>query len=98
MTMEKQYCVYILASKKYGTLYIGVTNNLIKRVYQHTENLVDGFTKKYAIHQLVYYEIFDDIYQAICREKQLKQWIRQWKINLIESKNPQWINLTPGLL
>lgn len=95
--MEKQYCVYILASKKYGTLYIGVTSNLATRIYKHKENLMDGFTKKYHIHQLVYYEIYDDVFHAITREKQLKKWKRQWKINLIESKNPQWINLTYGV-
>ncbi len=90
---RKTYYVYILASKKYGTLYIGVTNNLLKRVYQHKESLVDGFTKKYGIHKLVYYEQHEDINHAILREKQIKKWRRDWKINLIESENPQWLDL-----
>ena len=74
----KQYYVYILASKKNGTLYIGVTSNLIKRVYEHQNNLVDGFTKNYNVHNLVYYEITEDIHNAITREKQLKKWKRNW--------------------
>ena len=94
---EKQYFVYILASKTYGTLYTGVTSNLIQRIYQHKESLVEGFTKKYYVHRLVYYEIHADIYEAITREKHLKKWNRQWKINLIEQKNPQWLDLSIGL-
>jgi putative endonuclease len=94
---EKQYCVYILASKKYGTLYTGITSNLAQRMYQHQEGLVDGFTKKYDVHQLVYYEVHLDVYEAITREKQIKKWNRQWKINLIEQNNPQWLNLANGL-
>ena len=93
----KQYCVYILASKKYGTLYTGITSNLAQRMYQHQEGLVDGFTKKYDVHQLVYYEVHLDVYEAITREKQIKKWNRQWKINLIEQNNPQWLNLANGL-
>ncbi len=88
-----QYYVYLLASKKYGALYTGVTNDLIKRVYEHKESLVDGFTKKYKVHQLVYYEIHDDVHEAILREKQIKKWNRDWKINLIEKDNPHWIDL-----
>jgi putative endonuclease len=95
--MEKQYFVYLLASKPYGTLYVGVTNNLIQRVFQHKEGLVDGFTKKYDVHQLVYYEVYLDIREAILREKRIKKWNRQWKINLIEQNNPHWINLGIGL-
>jgi len=94
---EKQCCVYILASKKYGTLYTGITSNLAQRMYQHQEGLVDGFTKKYDVHQLVYYEVHLDVYEAITREKQIKKWNRQWKINLIEQNNPQWLNLANGL-
>ena len=78
---------------KNGTLYIGVTNNLIKRVYEHKNDLVEGFTKKYQVHNLVYYEIFDSVYEAISREKQMKKWKRQWKINLIEKINPLWQDL-----
>lgn len=87
------YYVYILASKRNGTLYIGVTNNLIKRVYEHKNNLIDGFTKKYNVHRLVYYEEFNDVKEAIIREKRIKKWRRQWKIKLIESFNPEWCNL-----
>lgn len=94
---EKQYYVYLLASKKYGTLYVGVTSNLAQRMYQHQKGLFEGFTKKYNVHQLVYYEIHSDVYEAITREKQIKKWNRQWKINLIEQNNPQWLNLTTGL-
>ena len=89
----KQYYVYILASKKNGTLYIGVTNNLLKRVYEHKSNLVGGFTQKYNVHNLVYYEEHNDIGKAITREKQMKKWKRQWKIELIEQFNPQWRDL-----
>jgi putative endonuclease len=95
--MEKQYFVYLLASKPYGTIYTGVTSNLIQRVFQHKEGLVDGFTKKYDVHQLVYYEVHLDIREAILREKRIKKWNRQWKINLIEQNNPHWINLSIGL-
>ena len=94
---EKQYCVYILASKKYGTLYTGITSNLAQQMYQHQEGLGDGFTKKYDVHQLVYYEVHLDVYEAITREKRIKKWNRQWKINLIEENNPQWLNLANGL-
>ena len=89
----KEYYVYILASKQNGTLYVGVTNDLIRRVYEHKSGLVDGFTKQYGVHQLVYYESTDDIQIAILREKQLKGWNRQWKIDLIESENPEWNDL-----
>ena len=92
-----QYYVYILASAKYGTLYVGITSDLIGRVYQHKEKLVDGFTKKYRVHQLVYYEIHGDVHEAILREKQIKKWNRDWKINLIERENPHWCDLYVGL-
>ena len=88
-----QYYVYILASAKYGTLYVGITSDLIGRIYQHKEKLVDGFTKKYNIHQLMYYEVHGDIHEAILREKQIKKWNRDWKINLIERDNPHWCDL-----
>lgn len=94
---EKQYYVYILASQKYGTIYTGVTSNLIGRLYQHKEGLIDGFTKKYQVNQLVYYEVHQDVYAAIMREKQIKKWNRQWKINLIEQNNPHWIDLAATL-
>ena len=94
---ENQYYIYILANKRNGTLYIGVTSNLVKRVYEHKNNIIDGFTKKYSIHKLVYYEITDDIESAIRREKQLKKWNRKWKMNLIEKNNPEWKDLYFGL-
>lgn len=91
--MQNSYYVYILASTKNGTLYIGVTNNLIKRVKQHKDNLVEGFTKKYNIHLLVYFEECSDVREALVREKQLKKWNRNWKIELIETTNPEWSDL-----
>ena len=87
----------MLASKRNGTVYIGVTNNLLKRVNQHKNNLVDGFTEKYNVHDLVYYEKHNDACAAITREKRIKKWKRQWKINLIEKSNPDWIDLYEGL-
>lgn len=89
----KQYYVYILASKKNGTLYIGVTNSLVRRVYEHKEELIEGFTKKYDVKNLVYYEILNEINEAIKREKALKKWLRKWKIDLIEKMNPEWKDL-----
>ena len=93
-----QYYLYILASIKNGTLYIGVTNNLLRRISEHKNDSVDGFTKKYKIHKLVYYEEINDIKVAIQREKQVKKWERQWKINLIEKNNPEWKDLYYDLL
>ena len=87
------YYVYILSSKRNGTLYIGVTNDVIERVKQHKEKKVSGFTKKYDVNRLVYYEEFQYVYDAIAREKQLKHWNRSWKIQLIESQNPEWTDL-----
>ncbi|MBI2623227.1 MAG: GIY-YIG nuclease family protein [Candidatus Liptonbacteria bacterium] len=86
-------CVYILASRRNGTLYIGVTSNLKKRVYEHKHGVVEGFTKKYGVHMLVYYECTSDVKSAIAREKQLKKWRRAWKIKLIEEQNPRWKDL-----
>lgn len=91
--MAKSLYVYILASKRNGTLYIGVTNDLKRRVYEHKSNLIEGFTKAYHVHRLVYFEKIDDAYQAILREKRLKKWKRAWKIELIEEKNPEWKDL-----
>jgi len=90
---EKTYFVYILASKRNGTLYIGTTSDLIKRVYQHKNNLVDGFTKKYQVHNLVYFEQTPNVMSAIEREKNLKAWKRKWKIDLIEKNNYEWRDL-----
>lgn len=91
--MDGQPAVYILASKRNGTLYIGVTSDLRKRIWDHREGVVEGFTKKYAVHMLVYYELFTDMYSAITREKRLKKWRRAWKIRLIEKQNPRWDDL-----
>ena len=89
----KQCYVYILASKRNGTLYIGVTRDLAKRVYEHKQNLIEGFTKEHNIHELVYYEHHNEVEEAILREKQMKKWNRKWKIRLIEEKNPDWKDL-----
>ena len=94
----KQYYVYILASKRNGTLYIGVTSDLFKRIYEHKANLVKGFTEKYKVHKLVYYEATDNVESAITREKQLKKWNRNWKLELIESTNPKWHDLYDELV
>ena len=91
--MSRQYHVYILASKPNGTLYIGVTNNIARRVWQHKEALVEGFTKKYSVDRLVYCEAFARPQEAIQREKRLKKWNRAWKVRLIESTNPEWKDL-----
>ena len=92
-----QYFVYILASKRNGTLYIGVTNNLLKRVHQHKNDVTEGFTRKYNVHSLVYYEVFNRIQDAITREKQMKKWKRQCKMELIEKSNPNWEDLFESL-
>lgn len=88
-----EFYVYILSSKQNGTLYTGVTSDLVKRIYEHKNNLADGFTKKYNIHQLVWYEIHETAETAITREKQIKKWQRKWKLELIERNNPQWKDL-----
>jgi putative endonuclease len=93
MTNTKTYYVYVLASKRNGTLYIGVTNDLERRLYEHKNNLVDGFTKRYKVHHLVYYESVNDVNAALQREKQLKRWSRKWKTELIEKVNPELSDL-----
>jgi putative endonuclease len=95
--MSKQYYVYILASKRNGTLYAGMTSNLIKRVWQHKNKLIPGFTEKYSVTDLVYYEIHEDVLDAITREKQIKKWNRAWKMKLIEAENPGWCDLFESL-
>jgi len=90
----KDYYIYILTNKKYGTLYIGITNNLLRRVYEHKNGAIKGFTKKYNLNKLVYFEQINDINSAILREKRLKKWNRAWKIELIESINPEWKDLS----
>jgi putative endonuclease len=91
--MNKQPAVYILASKRNGTLYIGVTSDLIKRIWEHKNNIVEGFTKRYNVHQLIWYELHESMESAITREKRLKNWKRKWKLELIEINNPKWIDL-----
>ena len=93
MPPTKQYFVYIVASKIGGTLYIGVTNDLVRRTYEHRTCAADGFTKRYGVCRLVYFEQFGDIQNAIAREKQLKKWNRVWKIRVIEERNPNWDDL-----
>jgi putative endonuclease len=95
---ESFIAVYILASRRHGTLYIGVTSNLIARVAGHKNGEFEGFTKRYGVTQLVWFEPHDTIVEAIRREKQLKKYKREWKINLIERENPEWLDLLPGLL
>ena len=97
MARDHTYFLYILASRKNGTLYVGVTNNLLRRVQEHREGLVPGFTKKYVVKLLVYYEVFGDITEAIAREKRVKRWLRRWKLDLIEQQNPNWQDLWPEL-
>lgn len=96
--MLKSYYVYILANKRNGTLYIGITDDLIKRIWQHKNDLIGGFTKKYQVHTLVYFEETNDVLSAIAREKKLKRWKRKWKLALIEKHNPDWKDLYNDLI
>jgi putative endonuclease len=93
MSRPRTYFVYILASKRNGTLYVGVTNNIERRIHEHKHDVNDGFTKRYQVHMLVWYELHDYILDAIRREKQLKKWNRRWKLRLIEKHNPSWRDL-----
>ena len=93
----RQPAVYILANKPYGTLYVGVTNDLVRRVWEHQEDVVKGFTKEYGVHRLVWYEVHDSRESAFIRERQIKKWKRHWKINLIERDNPHWLDLSDSL-
>jgi len=96
--MERQPCVYLLTSKRNGTLYTGVTSDLLKRIWEHKNNQVEGFTSKYRVHTLVWYEMHDTMESAIQREKAIKNWKRVWKIRTIESVNPTWRDLYPELI
>jgi len=93
-----EYSIYILASKRNGTLYVGFTSDLVQRIYAHKNNLVEGFTKRYGVHKLVYYETGGNYDGALLREKQIKEWKRQWKIDLIESVNPEWRDLYEDII
>ena len=96
--MDKQFYVYILTNKQYGTLYTGVTSDLLKRVYEHKHGMMEGFTKEYGVHRLVYYEVVGNAISAIEREKRIKKWNRQWKVELIQSANPNWDDLCNSLI
>ena len=96
--MVKQPCVYLLASRRKGTLYVGVTSNLVKRVWEHKSDLVDGFTKRYGVHTLVWFEAHESMETAIARERAIKAWKRRWKVEMIEHANPGWKDLYPHLL
>ncbi len=98
MCMDNQYYVYIITNKKNTVLYIGVTNNLIRRIFEHKNGVIEGFTHKYNVNKLVYYEMVNDINSAIVREKQLKNWKREWKVELIEKSNMEWLDLYDGLV
>jgi len=91
--MSKEFCVYIIASKRNGTLYTGVTSNLVQRIWQHKRGLAEGFARKYGVKRLVYFEVHDNAVAAITREKQIKKWRRAWKLRLIEKANPDWTDL-----
>ena len=93
-----QPAIYILASQRNGTLYIGVTSHLVQRIWQHKNDLTPGFTEKFGVHDLVYFELLEDMASAITREKQLKKWNRAWKLALIEKQNPTWQDLWPTIL
>ena len=96
--MDRQYCVYIMANKRNGTLYIGMSGDLTRRVYEHRVGAIPGFTLKYGLKRLVYYESFDTPDAALFRERQMKKWNRAWKLDLIERENPQWLDLYDQLL
>jgi putative endonuclease len=95
--IEKRPCVYILASQRNGTLYIGATSDLARRVFEHKEGALEGFTKDYGVHNLVFYEFHETMNDALAREKRMKKWRRQWKLELIEQDNPQWRDLYKDL-
>ena len=90
--------MYLLASKRNGTLYVGITSDLVKRIWEHKNGVVEGFTKRYGTHKLVWYELHETLHGAIAREKAIKEWQRKWKLQLIEKTNPQWRDLYPDLL
>jgi putative endonuclease len=95
---DRQYYVYILSSGMYGTLYVGVTSDLIRRVWEHRNDVVGGFTRDYGVHRLVWYEVHGSVIEAITREKQIKKWNRDWKVNLIQASNPGWDDLYDAII
>jgi putative endonuclease len=98
MMPSKAYYVYLLASRKHGTLYVGVTNDLVRRVYEHKQQATGGFSARYGVSRLVWYEAHDDASAAIQREKEIKKWRRNWKISLIEADNPDWLDLWESII
>jgi putative endonuclease len=96
--MDKQPATYLLASERIGTLYLGVTSDLVARTWQHREHVVDGFTKRHGVSRLVWYELHGEMHSAITREKQIRKWNRSWKIRLIEETNPHWNDLWPSII
>jgi putative endonuclease len=96
--VEYQYYVYILTNRPYGTLYVGVTNDLTRRIWEHRNDVVEGFTREHKLHRLVWYEVHEDVYMAITREKLVKKWHRDWKVNLIQAKNPEWNDLYKDII
>ncbi len=96
--MSRRAAVYILANRPNGTLYTGVTSDLVRRVWEHRSDLIEGFTKRYGVHRLIYFELHDRIDDAIKREKQIKKWNRAWKVDLIEKSNPGWCDLWPTII
>jgi putative endonuclease len=95
--MDRQFYVYILTNRPYGTLYMGITNDLLRRVWEHKNDFVEGFTRDHGLHSLVWYEVHSTAYEAITREKSLKRWHRDWKVNLIQRMNPAWDDLYPSI-
>jgi len=91
--MDRQYYVYIVTNKAYGTLYVGITNDLIRRTWEHRNGVVEGFTREHELHRLVWFEVHQDVEEAIRREKLIKKWHRDWKVNLIQARNPEWDDL-----
>ena len=91
--MERHYFVYILTNKAYGTLYVGITNDLVRRAWEHRNDFVEGFTRAHQLHRLVWYQAHEDVREAIAQEKRIKKWHRDWKVNLIQAKNPAWNDL-----
>ena len=96
--MDKRYYVYMLASQRNGTLYVGVTSDIVKRVWEHREGVVEGFTKKHNVKRLVWFEVHENVIAAITREEQIKRWNRSWKVKLIQAENPDWRDLYNGLI
>ncbi len=94
----KQYYVYIITNKPYGTLYVGISSNLVQRIYQHREGMAPGFSKEHGLNRLVWYQMHQDVNEAIASEKKIKKWRRDWKVNVIQEMNPEWKDLYPSII